>query len=125
MHRILLREVVIDAPDEVFAEVRDFWSSALLAESRQVEEHPEFTALADPAAMSWVGLQNVGGATARFHLDIETDDVEAEVQRLVSLGASIVGQGRAWVVLADPAGLLFCVVPQESPWFEERARFIP
>lgn len=124
MHRILLREIVIDAPDEVFAQTRDFWSSALLAESRQVEEYPEFTGLIGPAAMPWVGLQNVGGAAARFHLDIETDDVDAEVRRLVTLGAVIVGQGRAWVVLKDPAGLLFCVVPYESPWFEERARVI-
>jgi hypothetical protein len=125
MHRILLREVVIDAPDEAFAKTRDFWGSALLAEPRQVKEHPEFTGLVGPAAMSWVGLQNVGAAAARLHLDIETDDVEAEVQRLVTLGAEIVGQGRAWIVLKDPAGLLFCVVPYESPWFDERARVIP
>ncbi|WP_165968680.1 VOC family protein [Arthrobacter crusticola] len=125
MHRILLREVVIDAPDEVFVKTRAFWGSALLAEPRQVEEHPEFTGLVGPAAMSWVGLQNVGAAAARLHLDIETDDVDAEVQRLVTLGAEIVGQGRTWVVLKDPAGLLFCVVPHESPWFEERARVIP
>ena len=125
MHRILLREVVIDAPDDVFAKTRDFWGSVLLAEPRQVKEHPEFTGLVGPAAMSWVGLQNVGAASARLHLDIETDDVDAEVRRLVTLGAEIVGQGRAWVVLKDPAGLLFCVVPYESPWFEERARVIP
>ncbi|MHA7262465.1 VOC family protein [Arthrobacter sp. TMN-37] len=125
MHRILLREVVIDAPDEVFAKTRDFWGSALFAEPRQVEEHPEFTGLVGPAAMSWVGLQNVGAAAARLHLDIETDDVDAEVQRLVTLGAEVVGQGRAWIVLKDPAGLLFCVVPYESPWFDERARVIP
>jgi catechol 2,3-dioxygenase-like lactoylglutathione lyase family enzyme len=125
MHRILLREVVIDAPDEVFPRTRDFWVSALLAEPRPVKEHPEFTGLVGPAALSWVGLQNVGAAAARLHLDIETDDVDAEVQRLVTLGAELVGQGRAWVVLKDPAGLLFCVVPYESPWFEERARVIP
>lgn len=125
MHRILLREVVVDAPAEVFDETRDFWSSALLAEARRVEAHPEFTGLVEPAAMSWVGLQNVGAAAARLHLDIETDDVIAEVRRLTELGAVLVAQGRAWVVLADPAGLLFCVVPQESPWFEERARTVP
>ncbi|MBJ2122482.1 hypothetical protein I6N91_15990 [Arthrobacter sp. MSA 4-2] len=81
--------------------------------------------LAGTAAMSWVGLQNVGAAAARLHLDIETDDVDAEIQRLVTLGAEIVGEGRAWVVLKDPAGLLFGVVPYESPWFEEHARVIP
>jgi hypothetical protein len=124
MHRILLREVVVDAPDEVFDKTREFWGSALLAESRQVEEFPEFTGLIAPAALCWVGLQNVGGAVARFHLDIETDDVDAEVERLVVLGATIADQGRTWVVMQDPAGLLFCVVPYESPWFDERARTI-
>lgn len=125
MHRILLREVVIDAPDDIFPATRDFWSSALLAEARQVDHYPEFAGLVDPAALSWVGLQNVGDAGARFHLDIETDDVDAEVQRLVDLGATIVGKRRSWLVLKDPAGLLFCVVPAESPWFDERARIVP
>jgi hypothetical protein len=36
-HRILLREVVIDAPTEVFAAERDFWAAALLTRARQVE----------------------------------------------------------------------------------------
>jgi catechol 2,3-dioxygenase-like lactoylglutathione lyase family enzyme len=125
MHRILLREVVIDAPDNVFTATRDFWSSALLAEAQQVHEHPEFTALVDPAAMSWVGLQKVGDAAPRLHLDIETDDVDAEVDRLMALGATWVAEGRAWVVLKDPAGLVFCVVPHESPWFQQRARIVP
>lgn len=78
MHRILLREVVIDAPSDTFAATRDFWASALLTEARQVELFPEFTALPDPAALPWVGLQDVGESAARFHLEIETDDVEAE-----------------------------------------------
>ncbi len=86
MHRILLREVVVDAPSETFAATRDFW------------------------------------AAARFHLDIETDDEDAEVARLIRLGAVKVAEGRTWVVMRDPSGLLFDVVPHESPWFAERAR---
>lgn len=122
MHRILLREVVIDAPSTTFAATRDFWASALLTEAREVELFPEFTALPDPAALSWVGLQDVGESAARFHLDIETDDVEAEVARLIALGATKVADGRTWVVMRDPSGLLFDLVPPESPWFEERSR---
>ena len=122
MHRILLREVVVDAPSSTFAETRDFWAAALLAEAREVEEFPEFTALADPASLSWVGLQDIGNGQARFHVDIETDDVEAEVARLTRLGAVKVADGRTWVVMRDPSGLLFDVVPHESPWFAERSR---
>jgi Glyoxalase-like domain len=121
MHRILLREVVIDAPTDTFAATRDFWAAALLAEARQIEDYPEFTALVEPASMSWVGLQDIGVGAARFHLDIETDNVAAEVARLTALGAAKVADGRTWVVMEDPNGLLFDVVPYESPWFAERS----
>ena len=121
MHRILLREVVIDAPTSTFAATRDFWAAALLAEAELVVEFPEFTALRDPAALSWIGLQEVGEAEARYHLDIETDDVEAEVARLTALGAVQVADGRTWVVMRDPSGHLFDVVPQASPWFAARS----
>jgi hypothetical protein len=49
----------------------------------------------------------------RLHLDWVPDDQQAEVERLVSLGASRVdiGQGSApWVVLADPEGNEFCIL---------------
>jgi hypothetical protein len=61
MHGILLR-VVMNTPDNVFSATRDFWSSALLAEARLVHDHPQFTGLVIPAAVSWVGLRNVGDA---------------------------------------------------------------
>ncbi|MGS0684953.1 VOC family protein [Nakamurella sp. GG22] len=122
MHRILLREVVVDAPADTFAATRDFWAAALLTEARQVEAHPEFTALPDAASLSWVGLQNIGTGVARFHLDIETDDVAAEVDRLTGLGAVKIADGRTWVVMQDPSGLVFDVVPYQSPFFTERAR---
>jgi hypothetical protein len=102
MHRILLREVVVDAPSEIFAAERDFWAAALLTRARQVERYPEFTALLDPASLSVVGLQDIGTDGARFHVDLETDDVEAEVARLVRLGAVKVSDGRTWTVLRDP-----------------------
>ncbi len=45
----------------------------------------------------------------RAHLDLGTDDIETEVERLVSLGATRGETGRGWVVLTDPTGLVFCV----------------
>lgn len=122
MHRILLREIVVDAPSVTFAATRDFWAAALLTEAREVEEFPEFTALPDAASLSWVGLQDVGAGAARFHVDIETDDVDAEVARLTELGAAKIADGRTWAVMRDPSGLLFDVVPYQSPSFVERSR---
>lgn len=67
----------------------------------------------------------MGDSPARLHLDIETYDVEAEVARLVGLGATKVADGRAWVMMKDPSGLLFDIVPPESPWFAEHSRTVP
>ena len=49
----------------------------------------------------------------RVHIDFSTADMEAEVKRLVGLGASETSRGNfgdfTWVVLADPDGNAFCV----------------
>jgi predicted enzyme related to lactoylglutathione lyase len=121
-HRILLREVVIDVPTRDLEAAKTFWAAALATETQPLKDYTEFIALADPAARCVVGLQDVGDTAARFHVDIESDDVAAEVARLVDLGASVELRHRSWVVLRDPAGLLLCVVPPDTPDFDERAR---
>lgn len=124
MHRVLMREVVIDAPSETFDASRRFWADALAAGDREVGGHPEFVALDDPAALCAVGLQRIGHGPARLHLDIESSDVEAEVARLVGLGAVVLERVRTWVVMQDPSGLRFCVVEPESVDFESRSRAV-
>jgi glyoxalase superfamily protein len=47
----------------------------------------------------------------RVHLDLRAADVDAEAERLVELGAQVIGQVEDWVVLADPEGGEFCVQP--------------
>jgi Glyoxalase-like domain len=47
----------------------------------------------------------------RVHLDLRAPDVEAEVERLVGLGALVLAEVEDWVVLADPEGNEFCVQP--------------
>ena len=59
---------------------------------------------------------------SRVHLDIETDDVEAEVRRLEALGAKRVAAIEAWVVMEAPTGQRFCVVRAASPSFGEHAK---
>ena len=62
-------------------------------------------------------LQRVSEAKAgknRMHLDVETPEVDAEVERLEKLGASRASEsmsehGSRWVVMADPEGNEFCV----------------
>jgi predicted enzyme related to lactoylglutathione lyase len=64
-----------------------------------------------------LGFQRVDAPTPgknRLHLDLMTDDLEAEVGRLAGLGATETGRhsvdgGFRWAVLADPDGNVFCV----------------
>ena len=58
----------------------------------------------------------------RFHLDIETDDLEAEIARLQGLGATVRTRYDDYAVMADPVGLLFCLLPPVSAEFAERSR---
>ena len=53
----------------------------------------------------------------RLHLDLRPDDRDAEVERILALGASHadIGQGdESWVVLADPEGNEFCVLASRT-----------
>jgi Glyoxalase-like domain len=58
---------------------------------------------------------------SRVHLDIETDDIEAEVARLEKLGAKRIQQVSRWWVMEAPTGQRFCVVRADSPDFERLA----
>ena len=58
---------------------------------------------------------------SRVHLDIETDDIDAEVLRLEKLGAKRVRAVHTWWIMEAPTGQRFCVVPASSPDFETRA----
>ena len=52
---------------------------------------------------------------SRVHLDIETDDIEAEVARLEALGAKRVNHVHTWCVMEAPTGQRFCVVRMKHP----------
>ena len=122
MHRILLREVIVDVPSAALEPTRRFWSQALAATPRTVGDQGEFTSLDDAVALPHVAVQDVGSTAARYHLDLESDDVDAEVARLVRLGGTEVSRSNGLVVVADPAGLLICVLPPESDDFPTRSR---
>jgi hypothetical protein len=68
------------------------------------------------------GQRTGDGTPARVHVDIESDDVAAEVARVVELGARVVEDRDDYVILEDPGGLVFCVVPvQTGQRFESEA----
>ena len=55
------------------------------------------------------------------HLDIETDDIPAEVARLEKLGAKVVNRLERWVVMQAPTDQRFCVVRVQRPGFPKNA----
>ena len=58
---------------------------------------------------------------SRVHIDIETDDIPAEVVRLEKLGATIDKRMERWVVMRAPTGQRFCVVRVQRAGFEKNA----
>lgn len=94
-----------------------FWCGALNYEERF--EADQFRGLfpREGTGMQLL-LQQVAepkSAKNRMHIDLHVVDVQAEVERLVALGAAEVGRIRqfdmAWVTMRDPEGNEFCVVP--------------
>ena len=57
----------------------------------------------------------------RAHIDIETDDIAAEVKRLEKLGAKVVERLPRWVVMQVSTGQRFCVVRVQRPGFPKNA----
>jgi hypothetical protein len=58
---------------------------------------------------------------SRVHIDIETDDIPAEVARLEKLGATIDKRMERWVVMRAPTGQRFCVVRVQREGFQKNA----
>jgi predicted enzyme related to lactoylglutathione lyase len=106
----------VDARDP--AELARWWARAL--DYKVVWEEEAYVAIArDDRTHPGLIFNRVAGTKTeknRLHLDLNPDDHEREVQRLLELGAMRVdiGQGDvSWAVMADPEGNEFCVM---TPW---------
>lgn len=112
---------MIDVPPPHFGAAAAFWAKALGRQlGKPAADADPYLALLPANQGVRVALQVID-QPARVHLDIETDDVAAEVARLRTAGATVVDHIEDWVVLADPAGLLLCVIPVDSTDFDSTA----
>ena len=122
MHKSMLGTLVIDCRTDDLDGAAQFWARALGREvvhrDQPGDEH--YRGLAGDPSEPRVLMQKVDHPS-RVHMDIETDDVEAEVERLVRLGARKLDQVRHWWVLEAPSGQRFCVVPRQRPDFDDKA----
>lgn len=115
MHKSRLCGFVIDCKTGDLDGATRFWSAALGREAEPFEPGSTYRGLkvrpTDPILM----LQQVEHES-RIHLDIESDDIEAEVARLEALGARRLAKVETWWVMEAPTGQRFCVVrPQRGP----------
>ncbi len=117
MHKSRLAGFIIDCRADDLGAAAEFWGRAL-GYSLKPESNGEDSAFyrtfdTGPDALH-IEVQKVDHPS-RVHLDIEADDIEAEVRRLEQLGAQRVAQVRTWWVMEAPTGQRFCVVrPQRA-----------
>jgi len=116
MHRSRLTALVLDCHTPDLVASSRFWGAAIGRAAK-----PD----ADPATEAYVSLDTRPDELgillqrvthpSRVHLDIESDDVDAEVARLEALGARRVEKIQTWWVMEAPSGHRFCVVrPQRG-----------
>ncbi|MBV8910823.1 MAG: VOC family protein [Gammaproteobacteria bacterium] len=123
MHHSRLSALLIDCKVSDVDEAARFWAAAL---GRPVDaKHPSsrdnYRMLETPAGEPIVEIQRVDHES-RVHIDIETDDIAAEVARLEKLGAKAVARVNTWVVMQAPSGQRFCIVRVQRPDFPKNAK---
>ena len=123
MHKSRLAGFIIDCQTENLQSAAGFWGSALGMALRPLpsDEADKYVQLVDPDDRLHVEVQSVTHPS-RVHLDIESDDVEAEVRRLEALGATRIQQVHTWWVMEAPTGQRFCVVRGKGAAFAKQAR---
>jgi Glyoxalase-like domain len=111
-HHSRIAKVVIDVPPAGHDTELAFWQAASGLPLTGSRAFPEYHGADLPGQQFRLLLQRLDDGPARVHLDIHTDDLAAEVARLEGLGAERVAQVHDWQVMRDPAGLVFCVLPE-------------
>ena len=122
MHHSRLCALLIDCRTADLDAAAQFWAQAL---GRPVDpQHPgtrdNYRMLETPPDEAIVQIQRVAHES-RVHIDIETDDIPAEVARLEKLGARVTERLPRWVVMQAPTGQRFCVVRVQRPGFPKNA----
>ena len=123
MHRSRLAVLMLDLPPELHDAGRAFWSAATGSAVAPDPSDEDWSSLGSFAGGLHLEVQRTGtGTPPRWHVDVETDDVEAEVARLEALGARRIADMGGFWQMEDPAGMVFCIVGvQTGEDFERHA----
>jgi len=118
MHHSRISAYVLDCKTDDLKDATEFWSKALGRPVASLDQDGDgkYAELKTDADEPFLLLQRVDHE-ARIHLDIETDDLDAEVARLEALGATRIAFVRRWWVMQAPTGHRFCVVRKQRAEF--------
>ena len=118
MHHSKISAFVLDCQVDDLSRAAEFWSKALgrPVASADQDGDGKYAELKTDKDEPFLLLQRVSHE-ARIHLDIETDDIDAEVARLEALGATRVEFVKRWWVMQAPTGHRFCVVRKQRSEF--------
>ena len=122
MHKSRLGCLIIDCKTDDLDREADFWSKALGGDIIRGDDPGDdnYLGLTTDDSQPRVLLQKVFHES-RVHLDIETDDIDKEVERLKKLGAKEIERIKRWCVMEAPTGHKFCVVRHQGRGFDEKA----
>ena len=109
-HRSRLCAVLFDVEAKDFDRVSDFWSAALQRDIQRDSDDRYSTLEGEIDVL----VQSAIPGREGMHIDVETDDVDAEVARLEALGARKREKVKDWWVMIAPDGRPFCIVPVQS-----------
>ena len=126
MHRSRINGILIDCNVDDIQAAAQFWADAL---GRPVDRDDpgtrgNYVMLETPPDEISIQIQRVDHES-RVHIDIETDDIEAEVARLERLGAKVDKRLERWVVMQAPSGQRFCIVRVQRDGFPKGATTWP
>lgn len=107
-HRSRLGCIVIECHTDHVEHAAGFWSEAL-GHPCEMDEERNLATLFDPEGDVAMVVRGVSGSPS-VELDIETDDIQAEIRRLERIGARKLGVLDHSVVMEAPTGHRFCVV---------------
>lgn len=120
MHKSQLAGFIIDCKTDNLDEAAEFWSAALGMKADPGADGSRYRKLENRPEDMVIEVQKVPHES-RVHLDIETDNIEAEVARLENLGALRIKNMDRWVVMEAPTGQRFCLVNPQRANFEQTA----
>ncbi len=120
MHKSRLGTIIIDCHTDDLEREAEFWGAALGADVVKPNDEGRYIDVRNDPTDPGVILQKVEHPSW-IHIDIETDDIEAEVRRLEGLGAKVVERMERWTVMEAPSKHRFCVIGVRRDGFDDSA----